>query len=977
MAWIGAKKDEASARLLADVVPSTAEPFLRDFEPSTGSRTKSVAPPAAVVGVGKSKGGKGSHFLESFDFDTWDSLVGHLHTLNVLLGREAEKHNLRSAANPCSYGKRKACLRWVYNFLIAFCTGMVAVLVTFGSRNIIEAKFAAVDSLITSEREGKSATGVAFLVFWAINLACAVGASLLVAFVEPVAGGSGISEVKCILNGVRLPKVTRLKTLVVKALGITLSVSSGLPLGKEGPMVHAGAVVAAGLSQGKSNTLGFSTRWTRLPEFRNDQEKRDFVSCGAAAGVAAAFNAPVGGTLFSLEEGSSFWSQSLTWRAFASAMISSYTISFFLSGFAGNWGKLSTLGMFSFGDFNSTGQNSRSYVIGELFVFILLGIVGGFVGAAFNQFNAFLTKCRHKWLNSPISQVMDVALVCTLTSVCAYSLPLLLGECRDTPASSPYANSVVQFYCNPGQYNDMATFFFAPGEDAIRMLFHFDSHSSGPDDAFGWRGLIVAFVAYATLTCLTYGTAVPSGLFVPSLLSGAALGRLTGMMINSTMGNGTVDPGTYALIGAAGVLGGMARMTISLAVILVEATGDLQYGLPLMLTLLAARWTGNLFNEGLYDLHIHLRHWPLLEEKPHKSVAERLRVCDVMVSPPKTVVEVTRVGEVLALLHSSTHHGFPVVFAAETLAEHPRFGNLAGLINRKHLTTLIANRAFHAVRPPLIYHDPEDKAPPPQELALTRSSEGGKDWEEKRQGATVTKIPAMGKVTPDGLRRHIARSHSVVGAALKSEGRVLLSDEEIEPRSSVQSLGKSHRATSSARLGLVRRERAQSSTAIRPEVVEPANSVGENEDLDGGSSGDDDAESFASLRRRTAQDSRRAKHQADAVFGLDFEGQPLLTWEDMESSYPRYPTLSEARANLEEGDTELWLDLRPYMNPTPFTVHARAPLLRAYRLFRSLGLRHLVVVNDCHDVVGILTRKDLIDSNLRACLQRKSEIHTS
>lgn len=81
-------------------------------------------------------------------------------------------------------------------------------------------------------------------------------------------------------------------------------------MGKEGPMVHTGACIASLLGQGGSTKYHLTWKWLRY--FKNDRDRRDLITCGAAAGVAAAFRAPVGGVLFALEEVASWYSLSLS-----------------------------------------------------------------------------------------------------------------------------------------------------------------------------------------------------------------------------------------------------------------------------------------------------------------------------------------------------------------------------------------------------------------------------------------------------------------------------------------------------------------------------------------------------------------------------------------------------------------------------------------------------------------------------------------
>jgi chloride channel 3/4/5 len=74
-----------------------------------------------------------------------------------------------------------------------------------------------------------------------------------------------------------------------------------------------------------------------------------------------------------------------------------------------------------------------------------------------------------------------------------------------------------------------------------------------------------------------------------------------------------IVPGVYALVGAAAVLGGITRVTVSLAVIMFELTGGLEYVVPVMVAAVFARWVGDFFNsESVYEMHIELNEYPYL-----------------------------------------------------------------------------------------------------------------------------------------------------------------------------------------------------------------------------------------------------------------------------------------------------------------------------------------------------------------------------
>jgi len=85
-------------------------------------------------------------------------------------------------------------------------------------------------------------------------------------------------------------------------------------------------------------------------------------------------------------------------------------------------------------------------------------------------------------------------------------------------------------------------------------------------------------------------------------------------------------------------------------------------------------------------------------------------------------------------------------------------------------------------------------------------------------------------------------------------------------------------------------------------------------------------------------------------------------YDTLEKTYPVFPDIEEIK--LTKAEMELWLDMRPYMDTAPYTIEVTASIERSYKLFRTMGLRHLVVLDSNHEVVGIITRKDITEHTL-------------
>ncbi|CAJ0954685.1 unnamed protein product [Ranitomeya imitator] len=363
-------------------------------------------------------------------------------------------------------------------------------------------------------------------------------AVLLVRNFAPYACGSGIPEIKTILSGFIIRGYLGKWTLMIKTMTLVLAVSSGLSLGKEGPLIHVACCCGNILCH-------LFTKYRK-----NEAKRREVLSAAAAAGVSVAFGAPIGGVLFSLEEVSYYFPLKTLWRSFFAALVAAFTLRS-INPF-GN----SRLVLF-YVEFHAP------WHLLELIPFILLGIFGGLWGAFFIRGN--IAWChRRKTTKLGRYPVVEVLVVTAITAVIAFPneytrtssselISELFNDCGllDSSKLCDYNNDFNS--TNVGNVPDR-------------------SARSGVYTAL-WQ-LSLALIFKAVITIFTFGMKVPSGLFIPSMAVGAIMGRLMGVCMEQlafyhhdwpifqgwcSQGADCITPGLYAMVGAAACLGKYAK----------------------------------------------------------------------------------------------------------------------------------------------------------------------------------------------------------------------------------------------------------------------------------------------------------------------------------------------------------------------------------------------------------------------------------
>lgn len=344
---------------------------------------------------------------------------------------------------------------------------------------------------------------------------------------QPTAYGSGIPQVRAFILGAKLP--LDLGVAVVKLIGGSIALGCGLFLGREGPTVHMGAAIAAHLNR------FFPT---------SPERTRQLVAAGAGAGLAAAFNAPLAGVFFVIEELLKDVSTETVGTALAACFVASVATHILNAPHMDSTRAIAALPI--------------TFAPHDFLFWVILGALAGVVGCIFNRGVLFSLKIYREKL-SVLPLFARVGLAGLISGCLIAALP------------------------------DQRLRDFATLSDWI-----VGGHSQ-------WYYVPLAFLGFFFLTLICYGSGAPGGLFAPAIVLGSAMGATVAHLEYFIFQVGS--PETMSLIGMGAFFASVARVPGTAVIIIFEITGHYTLVLPLMLANAIAVIVGSRIDRGsVYDL---------------------------------------------------------------------------------------------------------------------------------------------------------------------------------------------------------------------------------------------------------------------------------------------------------------------------------------------------------------------------------------
>lgn len=455
--------------------------------------------------------------------------------------------------------------------------------------------------------------GFQYMDWWWLLLMPSAGGiivGILTRNLAPEARGTGIPEVMeaVALHGGHIRK----RVGLIKAIVVAICLGSGGSAGREGPIVHVGASVGS--------LIG---RLFRAPM----DQVRTFVGCGAAAGIAATFNAPIAGAMFA---GEVILGQFGVVR-FSAIVISSVVATVLSRHFIGDFPAFIVPAF----------QMQQTF---ELFLYGLMGVMAALVGCLFIF---VFDRIRTFFDDLEMPAILKPAIGGLLVGAIGIWLPQIMGV----------------------------------GYGSINGIMQ----SNLP-----WLFMMLILPAKLLATSLTLGSGGSGGIFAPSLFIGAAMGGIIGSGLEAFSPAFFGSTGSYALVAMGAMVSATTRAPISAILIIFEMTNNYTIILPLMIAcILATLVSGLIIKPSIYHTKL-LRRGIDLEDSQTINLLRNIKIKDVILKHARIIKENTSLKEIVEMAADQGATHYVVTDEKDNFIGFIPFSDLRHVFfNEEHLAHLV------------------------------------------------------------------------------------------------------------------------------------------------------------------------------------------------------------------------------------------------------------------------------------------------